>query len=471
MAVTKTHPVKSTVGKALDYILDEKKTDGKLLVSSYACSYETADLEFEITREKTPQTWGVQLARHLIQSFEPNETTPEQAHEIGKRLADELLQGKYEYVLSTHIDRGHIHNHIIFNTVSFADGKKFRSNKRTYYNIRGISDKLCAEYGLSVIVPGKEKGKSYAEYTAEKNGTSRKAQLKAVIDTNIKLAKDIDEFISLMEKSGYKVKRQNKNIPFCTDGFERYMRSKTLGPDYTLEALTARIAGQPCAIKSPKQDRRLNLIIDIQNSIKAQESKRHNRVPEKPKAFWEEEEQRSGAKIRKMADLREAEFVTTRAKIHNLKQASQTLNYLTEHNITTYDELEKYHREAHTEFESTSDHIKDIEQKINSTAIIIKNIEIYQKFKPVYEQFKKAKDKKEFEEKHRPEIVLFEKAYKELKTAGFPNIKELRKEYSDLTEIKSQLYDEYKQGRSKVKEIDTVMYRHYVIVSDFTCGS
>lgn len=422
MAVTKTHPIKSTVGKALDYILDEKKTDGKLLVSSYACSYETADLEFEITREKTPQTWGVQLARHLIQSFEPNETSPEQAHEIGKRLADELLQGKYEYVLSTHTDRGHIHNHIIFNTVSFVDGKKFRSNKRTYYNIRSISDKLCAEYGLSVIVSGKEKGKSYAEYTAEKNGTSRKAQLKAVIDKNIKLAKDIDEFISLMEKSGYKVKRQNKNISFCTDGFERYMRSKTLGPDYTLEALTARIAGKPRAIKSPKQDRRLNLIIDIQNSIKAQESKGYE--------HW--------------------------AKIHNLKQASQTLNYLTEHNITTYDELEKYHREAHTEFESTADHIKDIEQKINSTAIIIKNIEIYRKFKPVYEQFKKAKDKKEFEEKHRPEIVLFEKAYKELKTAGFPNIKELRKEYSDLAEIKSQLYDEYKQGRSKVKEIDTV---------------
>lgn len=104
MAVTKTHPIKSTVGKSISYILDEKKTDGKLLVSSYACSYETADIEFKITREKAPSVRGSHIARHLIQSFEPNETTPDQAHEIGKRLAEEVLGGKYEYVLTTQVD-------------------------------------------------------------------------------------------------------------------------------------------------------------------------------------------------------------------------------------------------------------------------------------------------------------------------------------------------------------------------------
>ena len=422
MAVTKTHPIKSTVGKSISYILDEKKTDGKLLVSSYACSYETADIEFKITREKAPSVRGSHIARHLIQSFEPNETTPEQAHEIGKRLAEEVLGGKYEYVLTTHTDRGHIHNHIIFNTTSFVDYKKYHSNKRSYRFIRETSDKLCAEYGLSVIAPSGEKGKSYAEYQAEKNGTSYKAQLKTVIDMNIRFAKDLDEFLLLMEQSGYKVKRQNKNISFCIDGRERYMRSKTLGADYTTEAISDRIAGKPRELKLPKQSRRISLIIDIQNSIKAQESKGYE--------HW--------------------------AKINNLKQASKTLNFLTEHNITTYEELERLHKEAHTEFESTSAHIKDIEKEINQTAVIIKNIDIYTRLKPVYESFKKAKDKRKFAEEHRPEILLYERAYKELQALNFPPIKKVREEYSDLTEIKKELYSEYRQQRSKTKEFDTI---------------
>ncbi len=422
MAVTKTHPIKSTVGKSISYILDEKKTDGKLLVSSYACSYETADIEFKITREKAPSARGSHLARHLIQSFEPNETTPEQAHEIGKRLAEEVLGGKYEYVLTTHTDRGHIHNHIIFNTTSFVDYKKYHSNKRSYRFIRETSDKLCAEYGLSVIVPSGEKGKSYAEYQAEKNGTSRKAQLKTVIDMNIAVAKDLDEFLLLMEQNGYAVKRQNKNISFCISGGERYIRSKTLGADYTVEAIISRIDGEPRKARIPKQNKRINLIIDIQNSIKAQESKGYE--------HW--------------------------AKINNLKQASKTLNYLTEHNITTYEELERLHKEAHTKFESTSSHIKDIEREINQTAVVIKNIDIYSKLKPVYESFKKAKDKRKFAEEHRAEILLYEKAYKELKALNFPPIKKLRGEYADLTEIKKELYSEYRQQRSKTKEIDTI---------------
>ena len=129
MAITKTHPIRSTLNLALDYILNPDKIDEKLLVSSYGCTPETADIEFSWTRNKSNKFWGNQLARHLIQAFEPGETTPEQAHEIGKKFADEVLGGKYEYVLTTHIDKGHIHNHIIFNAVSFVDYKKYQSNK------------------------------------------------------------------------------------------------------------------------------------------------------------------------------------------------------------------------------------------------------------------------------------------------------------------------------------------------------
>ena len=161
MAVTKIKPIKSTLSKALDYIQNPDKTDGKMLVSSFGCSYETADIEFGFTLAQAIDK-GNNLAHHLIQSFEPGEVDYEKAHEIGKQLADAVTKGQHEYVLTTHIDKGHIHNHIIFCAVNFVDYHKYNSNKRSYYGIRNMSDKLCRENGLSVVVPGKgSKGKSY----------------------------------------------------------------------------------------------------------------------------------------------------------------------------------------------------------------------------------------------------------------------------------------------------------------------
>ena len=154
MAVTKIKPIKSTLKKALDYIQNPDKTDGKMLVSSFGCSYETADIEFGFTLSQALDR-GNNLAHHLIQSFEPGEVDYEKAHEIGKQLADAVTKGQYEYVLTTHIDKGHIHNHIIFCAVNFVDYHKYVSNKRTYYGIRNISDRLCRENGLSVLVPEK----------------------------------------------------------------------------------------------------------------------------------------------------------------------------------------------------------------------------------------------------------------------------------------------------------------------------
>ena len=153
MAVTKIHPIKSTLKKALDYIENPDKTDEKLFVSSYGCSYETADIEFQMLLDQAYQK-GNNLAHHLIQAFEPGETTAEQAHEIGMELEREILGGKYEFVLTTHIDRDHVHNHLIFNAVSFTDHKHYHSNKRSYHFIRRTSDRLCKEHGLSVIIPG-----------------------------------------------------------------------------------------------------------------------------------------------------------------------------------------------------------------------------------------------------------------------------------------------------------------------------
>jgi len=206
MAVTKIKPIKSTLSKALDYIENPDKTDGKMLVSSFGCSYETADIEFGFALSQALQK-GNNLAFHLIQSFEPGEVDYEKAHEIGRQLADAVTKGQHEYVLTTHIDKGHVHNHIIFCAVNFVDHRKYVSNKRTYYGIRNMSDKLCRENGLSVVVPGKgSKGKSYAEYQAEKTGTSWKGKLKTAVDALIPQVSSFEELLQRLQAAGYEIK-------------------------------------------------------------------------------------------------------------------------------------------------------------------------------------------------------------------------------------------------------------------------
>ena len=269
MAVTKIHPIKSTLKKALDYIENPAKTDEKMLVSSFACAYETADIEFELLLSQAMQK-GNNLAHHLIQSFAPGETTPEQAHEIGRQLADEVLQGKYPYVLTTHIDKGHVHNHVIFCAVDMVNQRKYVSNRQSYSYIRRTSDRLCKEHGLSVVMPGQDRGKSYAEWDAHRKGTSWKAKLKAAIDAAIPQAKDFDDFLRLLQEQGYEVKR-GKYVSFRAPGQERFTRCKTLGEAYTEEAITERIKGRSVERK-PKENHKISLRIDLENSIKVQQS-------------------------------------------------------------------------------------------------------------------------------------------------------------------------------------------------------
>ena len=266
MAVTKIKPIKSTLSKALDYIENPDKTDGKMLVSSFGCSYETADIEFEYTLSQALQK-GNNLAFHLIQSFEPGEVDYQKAHEIGKQLADAVTKGQHEYVLTTHIDKGHVHNHIIFCAVNFVDHHKYNSNKRSYYGIRNMSDKLCRENGLSVVVPGKgSKGKSYAEYQAEKTGTSWKGKLKTTVDALIPQVSSFEELLTRLQAAGYEIK-PGKYVSCRAPGQERFTRLKTLGADYTEEAVRERIAGRRTKVaKAPREQRGVSLLIDIENS-------------------------------------------------------------------------------------------------------------------------------------------------------------------------------------------------------------
>ena len=426
MAVTKIKPIKGTLNKALDYIQNPAKTDEKMLVSSFGCSYETADIEFGFTLAQAIDK-GNNLAHHLIQAFEPGEVDYREAHEIGRQLADAVTKGQHEYVLTTHIDKGHIHNHVIFCAVNFVDHHKYNSNKRSYYGIRNMSDKLCREHGLSVIAPNRgSKGKSYAEYQAEKTGTSWKGKLKIAVDTLIPQVSSFEELLLRLEAAGYEIK-PGKYISCRAPGQERFTRLKTLGADYTEEAIRERISGKRArAAKAPRADRGgVSLLIDIQNSIKAQESRGYEQ--------W--------------------------AKIHNLKQAAKTMNFLTEHKIEQYAELTAKIAEVTKANEQAADSLKEVEKRLTDMTLLIKNINTYQKTKPVYAAYRKAKDKEKYRTAHESDIILYEAAAKAIKAAGItklPSLAALQAEYAALQEQKEALYADYGKLKKQVKEYDVI---------------
>ena len=425
MAVTKIKPIKSTLKKALDYIQNPDKTDGKMLVSSFGCSPETADIEFEFTIAQALNR-GNNLAHHLIQSFEPGEVDYQKAHEIGKQLADAVTKGKYEYVLTTHIDKGHVHNHIIFCAVNFVDYHKYNSNKRSYYGIRNMSDRLCRENGLSVVVPQKGgKGKSYAEYIAEKTGTSWKGKLKIAVDALIPQVSSFEELLSRLQAAGYEIK-PGKYVSCRAPGQERFTRLKTLGADYTEEAIRERIEGRRTrAAKAPKRETGVSLLIDIENSIKAAQSRGYEQ--------W--------------------------AKIHNLKQAAKTLNFLTEHQISQYEDLTAKIEEVQTETEKAGDALKEVEKRLADIAVLIKNISTFQKTKPAYDSYRKARNKDRYRAAHEGTVILHEAAAKALKAAGIsklPNLAALQAEYEKLQEQKEALRADYGKLKKQVKEYDVI---------------
>ena len=417
------------MSKAIAYILNPEKTDEKLLVSSYGCASETAAREFEWTRKIAEQK-GMNpvriIARHVIQSFEIGEVTPELAHEIGKQFADEILGGKYEYVLTTHIDKDHVHNHLIFNAVDFVDYHAYKSYKRIYYDMREVSDRLCKENGLSVIPPSQNKGMGYKEYTEAKRGTSWKQKLKQAIDRIVITAKDYDDFLRLMQEAGYEIKT-GKYISFRAKGQERFTRSKTIGENYTEERIKERIAG-----RTPRRSQRqttpkgISLIGDIQERIR-------------------------------LIDSRGYEY---KAKLTILKEAARTLNYLTENSLLQYADLEKKVEDVHSSYDRTGKELKGVEARLREVQPLIKNISNYQRLKPVYDAFQKAKDKPSFKAKHEAELVIFEAARSTLLAMQgdekLPSLKTLQAEQQRLLEEQQRLYDERAKLKKEVKQIETI---------------
>lgn len=282
MAISKIKPRHASEGRSIaavladriDYGKNPEKTNGGLLVTGYQCSPDTAWQEFMVSKQIYTATTGRRRAPDkdvisylLIQSFEPGTITPEDANKLGYQMALEFTGGEHQFIVATHVDKKHIHCHIEFNSTALDCSHKFNNVKNSFIPLRKINDRICQEFGLNIIEEPQDKGKHYAEWAAEKTGKSWKARLRQTIDKVLPKVSTFDEFLEAMRQEGYEVVQSKKILKFRAQGQERFTRSKTLGTDYTLEALQERI-GKTQLPKREKihlqKDGKVNLLMDIQ---------------------------------------------------------------------------------------------------------------------------------------------------------------------------------------------------------------
>ena len=411
----------------------EKTRDGEL-VSSYMCSPETAAKEFEeskqlyhqLTGRKQPPKRDVIMYR-IIQSFKPGEVSPEEANRIGYELAMKFTGGQHQFVVSTHVDKKHIHTHIEFNSTNLNCDGKFVNPLNSYLILRRLNDDLCRAHGLSVIEHPKERTKPEGEAAAIKYGISFKEQLRQTIDRMIPDCRDYDDFLARMRAVGYEIK-EGKQLSFRAPGQERFTRSCRLGADYTKEALRERSihrGGRSSAARKavPHAGRKVNMLIDIQAKMAAGKGAGYER--------W--------------------------AKIFNLKEAAKTLNFLIENDLTDYDELTVRAEQAGDRFDEVSRRIKQLEGRMAEVAQLKTHIINYSKTREVYAAYKKSRHKKEFLAEHGAEIAQHEaakKAFDALDGKPIPKVAQLSKQYAALLAEKQEQYAEYKALRQ-----DMIAYR------------
>ena len=391
MAVTKIHPIKTTLKKGIDYICNGNKTDDEIYVTTHLCSRENAHKEFELTKKQFGSKTKT-LAHHLIQSFVPEEVSFEEAHQVGIELCEKILEGKYEYVLATHIDKDHIHNHIIFNSIDVHEGKIYHSYYGSYMNIRNQSDKLCREHNLSVIDQEAQKEineirrrkfVNWYDWNEDKKGSSYKSRLQFDIDRAIKQSINWQDFLSKMESCCYEIKI-GKHIAFRSKNQQRFTRAKTIGANYTEERIKERILNK---------DREIGNIIDIKNNIKAKTSKGYE--------HW----------------------VTK----HNLQTAASTPVAPRNKGFNSMEELERgisrisiEKKDLKREFDKLS-----LEQK--RIKAVVKHIQICISKREHYEGYRKNPNDKIYMMINRKDIEAYQKSYEEIDIflKQFPHLKDI----------------------------------------------
>ena len=447
MAVTKIHGIKTTLGQAIKYICNEQKTDEKVLISSYDCSPQIADLEFKFLLQKN-KSGSPNQAFHLIQSFAPGEVTGEEAHHISQQLADEVLQGKYPYVLATHIDRNHIHSHIIFCAVNNVDYTKYHDCKKTYYKIRNTSDRLCAEHGKSVIKDFKEAGKTYHEWYHYKKGDSWKAQVKKDINECVKKALSYDEFLRLMRDKGYEINGETfgegsaKYISFRPFGKDRFVRGRanTLGVEYTKERIWERIE-EKAKLRAEKM---LNGATSSGTGNAYNRSNSYHGISTNY-IDTNTEKMKENPALEKWADK------------NNLKTFASVYAEFGRENIQSKTGRADLIAELQKQIAHEKKSINTIDKEIKQFDEILRYAKFYVDNKKIYNNYENSKDQERYYRNHCTEIELFKASKNWLKNSGIDpatlKIKEIEEHYQKLIADKNTLTASYKAKEQEIEQL------------------
>ncbi len=443
-ATTRIIPLHLNKGKTLaaclsariGYAINPDKTENYEQISAYECDPHTADAEFLFSKRQYEHITGRTqkndvIAYQIRQSFRPGEVTPEEANRIGYEFAMRFLKGNHAFLVCTHTDTKHIHNHIFFNSTTLDCTHKFRDFLGSGRAIGRLSDIICMEHGLSII----EKPKRYTHPTYDKwheeNGIPKKPsnreQVRVAIDAILaQTPPDMQAFLRLLEEAGYMIRR-GKHISLRHPDFKRAVRLDSLGDGYTEDAIMAVLAGTKehkprQRKKNPLAKPKNSLLIDIE--AKLQEGK--------------------GGDYKQWAT------------VHNLKQMAQTVGYLREHGLLDYDELVSKTAAATARFNELSDQIKGMEKRLAEVAVLKTHIINYGKTRDVYVGYRKAGYSKKYLAEHEGDILLHKaakKAFDELGVKKLPTVKALQAEYSTLLAEKKSAYAEYRTVRAEMKEL------------------
>lgn len=443
MAYTRIHAIKSTVTKAVAYICNPDKTEEQLLVDTFGCGVETARHDFEYALSRTKHSDKNQ-AFHLIQSFAKGEVSHEEAHRIGIELADRLLEGKYSYIVATHTDKGHPHNHIIFCAADNIDHRKYYDNKKSYRHIRELSDELCKEHNLSVIIPSKRKGKKYVEWKAEQEGTSWKKRLQEDIDECVRLAKSYEDFLLLIREKGYIVSGEKigdpraKYIKFTAPGQERPVRGsfRNFGAGYTKEEIKDRI-------EKPEKWRNIESEKPDQKEQEQLRPKSRIKIPKKDIIT------RTGA-YRTLIDTTGEKYKNSPglqhwASVKNLKTAAAS--YAAADNLK---ELQRQIDAKTAEAKSARSELVKLEHEMKKVSELLLYAEQYRDNKPFQEKYKKSKDPDRYLRMHETQLILYDGAERMLLKMGLDpksvSAEEIRNDYEAMKRRKLILEKTYKNA-------------------------
>lgn len=454
MATSKIKTIKSTLRKAIDYITNPMKTEEGTLVYSHGCSVETADREMELTaRQGTGR--GDRIAYHLIQSFAPDDDiTPEKALELGIEFARKVTGGKYEFVIATHVDKDHIHNHIIFNAVDYVNHRKYHSDQKDKYRIRDINDEICSANQLSVLPKYDAKRKTKYKDIHKKENASWKNKNKAAIDRAIRSAETFDDFIFCLEMEGYEIKR-GKHIKFCAPGQEKGTRGYIIGDNYTEEAIRRRIENKEAETEAPTEE-----------TVTTDKNKAESKIKEQAKSKKKTFLSNSSNRINLLVDIsKNIKAQQSKAYEHalvrnNINTLVKTINFLISHKITTPEEFQIYAEAKDAEYSLYRKDIRKIESELMDLSEKIKFTQNYKKNAHVYYESKRAKDPAAYAREHEDQLVLFRASEIYFKRKQMNpkelNLADLFEKYRELSAEKVEQDKKSNLLKQEIKELEVV---------------